>query len=90
MDVYKHKHHTVYKLSKRITLFKQHNKAIFWFKGKPVKNFRFKIHPHKQWRYFHWLIRQPYFYFAKDNCGIYIGTPNKYIQFERRWWQKSL
>jgi hypothetical protein len=85
MDVYKHKYHTVYKLSRRAFLFKQHNKAVFWHKGKLIKNFRFQIKPHKQWRYYHWFIRQPYFYFEKNNRGIYLGTPNKYFLFEKKW-----
>lgn len=83
MDIYRHKEYTVYRLSKKIFFFKHNSKVIFWHKGKLIKNHRFSVRPHKQWRYFHWFIRQPYFYFERNNSGVYLGTPNKYFQFQK-------
>jgi hypothetical protein len=79
MDVYKHKEHTVYRLCQKTIFFKRHSKMQFWFKGKLVKNHRFRIKPHKQWKYFQWFIRLPYFYFERNNSGIRLGTPNQYF-----------
>ncbi len=81
MNIYRHANHTVYSLKKNITFMKEHDKMIFLHKGKLIPNFRFKIYPHKEWKYFHWFIRQPYFYFERNNGGIRIGTPNKYLWF---------
>ncbi|KWW17934.1 hypothetical protein AS888_20695 [Peribacillus simplex] len=85
MDIYKHKGHTVYKLAKKILFFKQHEKVMFWHEGKVVKNHRFSIRPNRKWCYFHWFIRQPYFYFERNNGGLYIGTPNKYFHIQKRY-----
>ena len=86
IDVYRHKRHTVYKFSKRIIFFKQHDKMMFFFKGKLVKNHRFIIRrPNKKWRELRWFIRQPYFYFERNNGGIYLGTPNKYFHFPKSY-----
>nr|DAE10376.1 MAG TPA: hypothetical protein [Siphoviridae sp. ctwrX9] len=84
MDVYKHEGHTVYRFAKKFLLFKIHRKMMFWHKGKLVKNHRFIIKPNKQWRYFHWFIRQPFFYFERNNGGIYLGAPNRYFLLQRR------
>ncbi|MEW4152151.1 hypothetical protein Q0N88_18660 [Bacillus thuringiensis] len=85
MDAFRHKDHTVYRLTKNILFFKQHSKVMFWHRGKIVNNHRFKISPHKQWQFFHWFIRLPFFYFERNNGGLYIGTPNKYIQFQKSY-----
>jgi hypothetical protein len=85
MDIYRHKEHTVYKLSKKILFFIQHTKVMFWHKGKIVKNHRFIIKPNKQWKYFHWFIRLPFFYFERNNGGVQIGTPNKYFKFQKTY-----
>ncbi|HAM79594.1 MAG TPA: hypothetical protein DCO80_02140 [Ornithinibacillus sp.] len=84
MEIYRHKGHTVYRFARRLLMFKNHSKMMFWHKGKLVRNHRFIIKPHKQWRYFHWFIRQPFFYFERNNGGIYLGTPNRYFLLQRR------
>lgn len=82
MNIYKHKSHTVYELSNKLLFFKNHKKMTFWHEGRLVKNHRFIIKPHRQWRYFHWFIRQPFLYFERNNGGVYIGTPNKYLKLQ--------
>ena len=83
MDIYRHKNHTVYKLKDRLLFFKNHQKMMFYHKGKLIKNHRFYISPNRQWKYFRWFIRQPFFYFERDNAGVNIGTPNKYFRIEK-------
>jgi hypothetical protein len=84
MNVYRHAPHTVYSIKKGFHIMKQHNKMLFWHRGKLVPNFRFSIRPHKQWQFFHLFIRLPYFYFEKHNTAIMIGTPNLYLWVQKR------
>jgi len=53
MNIYRHANQTIYSFKKNIKFMKEHNKMLFWHRGKLVPNFRFSIRPHKQWRYFH-------------------------------------
>ncbi|AJA41436.1 hypothetical protein AXJ14_gp117 [Geobacillus virus E3] len=79
MKVYKHKSHNAYQLRKKLVLIKNHQKIKFWNKGKVLPNFRFNIKPHKQLKYFHWLIQMPFLYFERNNGGLKIGLPNLYL-----------
>lgn len=84
IDTFRHKDHTVYMLTKRLTLFKQHTKMKFMHKGKIIWNHRFGIYPHKERRYTQWMIRLPYFYFERNNGFVNFGTPNLYISRKRK------
>lgn len=86
MKIFRHKGHTVYNFSKKVCIIKQIDKVRFYFpeagliKGlKGLVNLRFKVYPHREFKYFHWLIRTPIFYWDKDNGGHKIGLPNLYL-----------
>jgi hypothetical protein len=81
MDIYKHKSHNVYVLKKNINLMKNNQKIKFFRKGKFISDLQFMIRPHKEWRYFRWFIRLPFFYFERHNSGFCIGTSNLYLWF---------
>ena len=68
MVIFKHKGHIVYQIHKKLVVIKNIDKVRFYFpkagliKGlRGLCNIRFSIKPHKQWQYFHWLIRLPGF-----------------------------
>jgi len=84
MKVYKHKNHNVYSLTQKIQFMKMKTKTIFFYKGKTIGNIRFIIKPHKQWKYFRWFIRLPFFYFERTNVAIFVGTPNSYFWIHYR------
>lgn len=75
--------HSVYAITKKkIFIKKTESKVQFFFKVKgkiKILNFKFSIRPHRQWKYFHWLIRFPFFYWEKNNGGFEIGLPNFYL-----------
>jgi len=82
MQVFKHEGHNAYQLiTNKVVIIKNkdRNKVKFWFGGLRFANFKFSIRPHKQWQYFHWLIRTPVFYWERHNCGFKIGLPNLYL-----------
>lgn len=87
MRVFRHKFHIVYELSKKLVIIKKLDKIKFWFpkEHRPPEtkcglvNIKFIVHPHKQFKYFHWLIRLPFFYWEKNNGGFKIGLPNLYL-----------
>ncbi len=81
IKVYRNKRHTAYKLSKNLVVIKYHRKMEFWCKEKGLINYKFSINPHRQWRYFHWLIRLPFFYWQRHNVGVEIGVPGLYLWF---------
>ena len=86
MQIFKDKgSHTTYALTKKIVLIKNEkcHKVKFYFKGHGFANFRFNIRPCKNYQYFHWFIRLPFFLFEKDNGGYKIGNSSCYLWFIR-------
>ncbi len=93
MRVFKHEGHNAYEINKRLVVIKKKgkNKIKFFFPDaikhvgllKSIVNFKFYISPHKELRYWHWLIRLPLFYWSKSNGGFEIGFPNLYLRIIR-------
>lgn len=79
MRVFRHKGHNVYCITKNINIVKKKDKIKFWFGKLRFANFKLFIYPNRQWRYFHWLIMFPFFYWQKTNGGFQIGLPNMYL-----------
>jgi hypothetical protein len=81
MKVFRHKRHNAYQITKKLVIVKYNkgSKIKFYFKGRGFSNLKFSLYPHKEWRYFHWLIRLPFLYFQKNNGGYEIGFPNCYL-----------
>lgn len=80
-------------ITKALLLFMPYSKTRFWYPKLGIKqwfglklmsNCRFKIYWNKQWKYFHWLIRLPGFYWEKTNGGWEFGLNNCYL-----WWHKA-
>ena len=79
MKIFKHSGHNAYEFTKKLVVIKNKDKIKFRFKGHGFANFRFIIHPCRNFQYFHWLIRTPIFYWEKNNGGFEIGLPNLYL-----------
>jgi len=82
MEIYKHESHIVYKIRKKIVVMRYINQKLkFYHKGIGFINWRFSIRPHKEFRYFHWFIRIPFFFCEKKNGGFTIGSNKLNIWF---------
>ena len=89
MRAFKHKEHNVYSISKNAVIIRRKvgGRIKFFFPKAvkrygligSVKNFKLYIRPHKEWRFWYWLIRFPFFYWARHNGGFEIGFPNLYL-----------
>ena len=80
MKIFRHEGHNAYQLiNGKLVAIKRKNKIKFWFRGIGFKNLKFTVSPHRQLRYWYWLIRLPFFYWQRDNGGVQIGLPNFYL-----------
>lgn len=88
MNVFKHDGHTAYSFKRGKFVLMQYtkDKVRFYFPKagivnglKGLKNIKFRIKPHREFRYWHWTFRLPFFYWNKDNGGFKIGLPNLYL-----------
>jgi hypothetical protein len=72
---FEHKGHIAYELRKGFVVIKHKigNKIAWQRNGIRLINAKFIIK-----RGF-WLIRLPFFYFHKNNCGFEIGLPNLFL-----------
>lgn len=96
MQIFRHETHTVYVLrdyrnKKRdgyqtgVTLIHQTGRRMCARALWHPKNLLFYVQPGKlRW---HWMIRLPFFWYERNNCGFEIGHPNLYLWVElwRPW-----
>jgi len=83
-SIFIHSGHSVYTLkrtNKKVHFLfnKIHTKCYIYKCKKFFVNFKFSVYPYKNFKYFKWLIRFPFFHFSKDNCNIHLGTNKRQL-----------